>query len=96
MSITLTFQAILDALSMAGIDEDDFRDDYSGRGMYGKTCFGIVGTASDFALFCAAVGWCAREALMNDWDWVGNVRSDSMGRSTIWYWPGVQVEGASE
>ena len=32
----------------AGLDADDaLRTDYSGRGMYGKTCLGVVGSISD-------------------------------------------------
>jgi|ERR1700729_4346849 len=33
-------------VNMAGIDPDDIRDDYSGRGMFGRGCVGVTpGTA---------------------------------------------------
>ncbi len=78
---------IEDVLLMSGLDgEIAIKEDYSGRGMYGDTCFGIVCDITDFAIFCASVG-----SFMDDWDWLGRVRTDNMGLSTIWYWPGVKL-----
>lgn len=68
----------------------EVRENYSGKGMFGQNCPGIVCDIATFALFCACLG-----AVADEWDWVGNVRSDSMGTSTIWYWPGVQLEEVS-
>lgn len=77
---------IHEALLNAGLDEDAVREDYSGRGMFGSTCFGIVTDDSGFALFCASVG-----SFMDDWDWVGDVQSDGMGLETIYYWRRVKL-----
>ena len=70
-------------LAIAAIHEiaeylgDGVRDDYSGRGMYGKTCYGIV-TDDPLAVVedAAAVG-------------LRGARTDSMGTHTIVYWPAV-------
>jgi hypothetical protein len=73
----------------------DLRRDYSGRGMYGKTCLGLVGDTRDLIRF---IRFIEREHAdeytnfpMDDVDWLDDVREDSMGRSTIFYWPKVQV-----
>lgn len=67
--------------------------DYSGRGMFGGNCVGVVlsGTG-DFA----ALVICVTEAMGADWAWdlFSKVRSDSMGYSTIYYFPGVTAEWA--
>jgi hypothetical protein len=80
----------------AGLEPDDVRWDYSGRGMYGKTCFGFVGGLRDLAAFFVQLGqaevqspdtaeqdaaYCLAQALT----------SDDMGMSTIFYFPGVEV-----
>ena len=91
-SITLDRHEVIDALLDAGLDEEALRDDYSGRGMYGATCFGIVGNIGDFARFI--VSFIANHADdSTDPDWLGNVLTDGMGLDTIFYWPGVQVNG---
>jgi hypothetical protein len=87
-------EEIEDALEGCGLDgEISIYENYSGRGMYGSECFGIVCNESNFAQFCAAIG-----AATDGWgDWIYKVRSDSMGLSTIWYWPGVSfAEGQDE
>lgn len=85
---TLDRSQLLDALEAAGLDEQHLYEGYSGRAMYGDECFGIVGSDADYTMFVATVG-----SHFDDWgDWLHGVRSDSMGLSTIWYWPGVTVE----
>ena len=56
-----------------------FRDDYSGRSMYGKCCPGIT---TDDAIACI------EEAAESG---VKGAHMDSMGRSTIVYWPGIKI-----
>lgn len=58
---------------------------YSGRGMYGTSCIGIV-TDDMFMLGCA-IG----DINQGNIDLYGmpGMRQDSMGRSTIYYWPGL-------
>ena len=71
---------------------DGFREDYSGRAMYGRTCPGVVTDDFDgptfgvhFALEVQRRGFDAARALSA----LGGSRQDSMGRSTIIYWPAV-------
>jgi hypothetical protein len=79
---------LLDAAYEAEIMEDDLRLDYSGRGMYGDKCVGIVvedpSALIEFVLALADSG--------TDTSWLRNVRMDSMGMSTIYYWPSVSVK----
>lgn len=76
----------------------EVRDSYSGRFMYGRSCFAIVGGPSDlmkFAVNLAAmlssgdtlVGD-AIDELRDEWH---EVRWDGMGRDLVFYWPNVRV-----
>lgn len=56
----------------------NLRQNYSGRGMYGETCVGIV---TDAPMDCIE-GAVSRG--------IRGARTDSMGLSTIVYWPKVQ------
>lgn len=97
--MNISKSALIDAAYDAGLDPDDddvLRFDYSGRGMYGRECFGIVGGLEDLIRFVAT--WAAKceneyedHERFNDYDWLTDIRSDSMGLSSIWYWPSVQV-----
>lgn len=82
-------------------DEANIRDSYSGRSMYGSTCFGIVfESESAVYQFMAAAG---RNAADRENDerpgfdvraLVLSTRTDSMGLgSLIAYWPGWNLEG---
>lgn len=83
---------ILEAMQTADLWEDDLYEGYSGRAMYGETCFGVVcDSPGKFALFCAALGSSA-----DDWDFVNSVRTDSMGLSTIYYFPGYELGDGEE
>lgn len=55
---------------------------YSGRGMMGRTCLGIVVDDAN-KLFELFYNLGARDREMP----AGSVRSDHMGLSTIYYWP---------
>lgn len=83
---TIPRQTLLDALSVADLDEDALYEGYSGRGMYGAECFGFTCTLREFAIVCAALGSTA-----DDWDFVGKVQTDSMGLGQIFYFPGVGI-----
>lgn len=85
------YQVILDASYDAGLEETAIRCDYSGRGMYGDTCLGIVGDTSDILKFAVALA----EA-DEDTSWLGRCSTDNMGMSTIFYWSGVIVTDAPE
>lgn len=88
---------LIDFLYAADVDPDeDVRWNYSGRGMYGRTCFGIVGKLDDllkFVYFCGVTDGIEQE---NDResifaDMMSGVCSDSMGYDTIYYWPELVV-----
>ena len=98
---TFTQDQLVDALDFVGVDalDDDIRNDYSGRAMYGAECFGVttdqpqlVGLAIVTALIEAANGDIdADYAVAEAARIVGAARTDSMGRSTIIYFPGWQL-----
>jgi hypothetical protein len=72
------------------------RAHYSGRGMYGRTCIGVV---HDDANTPAAFLYILAEELGRDFlDLLAEVGSaqDSMGLSTITYFSGLSVEGDVE
>lgn len=74
------------------------RSDYSGRGMYGRTCLAIVcdSVADLFRIILAAdeaaEGDGLSESLTRHVEYGGEIREDSMGRSTVWYFPQVTCE----
>ena len=73
----------------SNLEEDDFRTDYSGRYMYGKSCIGVVGNAKDLLSFILT----AQQHLDDDviYDLAGAMRQDNMGLSMIYYFPGWTV-----
>lgn len=58
-----------------GFENRSLREDYSGRGMYGKTCLGIV---------CENPIHIIEEAAQRG---LLGAKMDSMGRDSIVYWP---------
>jgi hypothetical protein len=76
----------------------DVREDYSGRGMYGKGCVGVIGSLSQFALFLLALDEAIREQLgevHNATDaacqLADNLCTDNMGYEIIFYWPSLSL-----
>jgi len=70
--------------------DNTLRDDYSGRGMYGEQCFGVVlHDAREFALFILCVGQVDHTLAQS---LARKVRTDNMGYDMIYYFPGVQLE----
>jgi len=102
---TISYDRVVDAINMAEIpydtDPDEIiRRDYSGRGMYGDECFGIVCDIQDLLLFVVALTT-QGDPDDDEFEWtvmelVKKARSDGMGLSTIWYFPGWQLEGGDE
>jgi hypothetical protein len=92
--ISIPRELIVEALDNAGVDPEDggLRESYSGRGMYGSACFGIVGSMSEFAAFLVELAYLEAE---NGADYARDlaqcVRSDNMGRSAIFYFPGATL-----
>lgn len=93
--------ALKDACEAHG--EVNFRNDYSGRGMYGKRCVGID---SDMTSCMAIIGEVIKQCASNiakddphaqaDFEMAVDILlqfdRDSMGRDVILYWPDLQEE----
>lgn len=80
--------------------EMELRTDYSGRGMYGDECVGIVCGQGEMGvaqlMIVAALGLDDEGLNWNDvleaFDEGPEMHTDSMGLRTIVYWPSVSVE----
>jgi hypothetical protein len=100
---TLTREVLQVCLDDAEIDDDAVRWGYSGRFMYGKTCFGFVGDLASLSRFLLTAG---RAYVQTEWDadysgsdgpaWnpdeLVNVSTDGMGIQTIFYWPRISFD----
>jgi hypothetical protein len=83
---------ILTAADIEGLDyiadeaKVDHRAEYSGRAMYGRTCFAITGHEDALARFVMAI---ARAADIDDIKMIveRGSRSDNMGLDMVYYWP---------
>ena len=64
------------------------RDNYSGRGMYGRTCYGIV-TDNIFYVVITLCDMIRDEGYESAADIIGEVRTDSMGLDKIVYFPSI-------
>jgi hypothetical protein len=80
-----------DAVEDAGLEERALTTGYSGRGMYGKTCFAVTGDVQDFGKFLLAVADHDNGGHDTAQDLANAVRTDSMGRQTVFYFPGFPV-----
>lgn len=82
---------IVEAAENANIDPDNIREDYSGRGMYGQTCFGIVvANMSEFLRFMLEIE--RADCGFDYTDYLADcVDQDSMGYDCILYFPGVKL-----
>lgn len=69
--------------SIAEHSEGEVREGYSGRGMYGDECWGIVGDATKIIEVAGAHG-------------LFGANMDSMGRDSIVYWPKIKYTAADE
>lgn len=70
-------------------DEIGIRKSYSGRGMYGDECFGIVCPSNFGYAFIAAIAANSELGLDVATMLVKRLSTDSMGYDTIIYFPGV-------
>jgi hypothetical protein len=96
---TVSRDRVTNVLYEIGLDEEAIRDDYSGRFMYGDTCFGLVlDSESEFTAFVRAYTKYHEDSGVeedDDGEWLDNVSRDSMGLSGIWYWRSVKLDGVS-
>jgi len=66
---------------------------YSGRGMYGETCLGIV--TDNVAKTLLTLASCLPDGMLADLA-EETVCTDSMGRNAIVYWPNLPYKGDDE
>ena len=90
------------------IGEHRVRADYSGRGMYGKTCIGVesaYGSVYEGAVKLALMMVLSGDPHREDLSWyevrdlmdaLPDSRSDSMGMGMILYFPGLTIEEGVE
>ena len=81
---------LVDAADRCGLE---FRTGYSGRGMYGEQCIGVVGYLSDLIAFVLLVAEREKDLAQDE---LTQLTWDSMGLSTIYYWPKLAVAGVSD
>jgi hypothetical protein len=72
-------------------DAVDIREDYSGRGMYGDTCLGIV-VSSQRTAFRLVACMTAVLGIDTTLDITRKAATDNMGRDMIVYFPGVTLD----
>ena len=98
MTIQLSTNEISDIEDVLWAVDDcaDIRTDYSGRGMYGESCFGITfdggGNVFGFALRLGK----EHPELAEKFAKAGLPRQDSMGLGTIFYWERLSCEEDDE
>lgn len=88
----ITKSDLLSVLWESDIDvEDSPRWGYSGRGMYGRKCFGFVGTMENYGAFIIAMVVTLEDGEDFAREFASRVTTDSMGFDTIFYFPGIQI-----
>jgi hypothetical protein len=92
--MTQAIAKLIREIAEDGNEDTGFRNNYSGRGMYGRECVGITGSQSDCQAIIAEVIKQAHaradddELVFDDVvDAVLDYRQDSMGFDVIIYWP---------
>lgn len=70
-------EMLQDVCEDLGIDYDPY---YSGRGMYGATCFSITGRTSDLVRFLRSLPDEVGDELVDP-------TTDNMGLDIVFYWP---------
>lgn len=98
MTMSSNCRSLLTELIEEGLPEGySIRLNYSGRGMYGKDCVGIVGP-NPLKMFCYCAGTCVDvhydrgDIAVEFFDLLSNHKQDSMGRDTIIYFPEWNVD----
>lgn len=85
---------VMKAAEIADLGDDSIQENYRGRGMYGASCFGIVGSMRDLTRFMVALT-CLEMQETDETscaeNLADNVATDSMGYSTIFYFPGIKL-----
>lgn len=72
----------------------EFRDNYSGRFMYGQRCVGIVTDEQPIPLIVSLFGFLAEESELDCYNierMLKGAKTDDMGLSTIIYFPEIKA-----
>lgn len=69
-----------------------FRDDYSGRSMYGSRCVGIVTESNSLSEIVALCDYLRDNGVESCEEVLEIIREDNMGYDTIIYFPYLQEE----
>ena len=72
---------------MAHAHDLEVHTDYSGRGMYGRECFGLSGTRQNLWQAVMELGAITVEDLLDSLTVAPS--NDSLGHDQIWYWPNI-------
>lgn len=86
---------ILDRQTFMRCAEDadmEAREDYSGRGMYGRTCPAVVGRVNDVAKFYVFLAIEGEEMIDTTLELADMQSTDSMGYDNVFYWSGLTLE----
>lgn len=96
---TVNFEVLKSAAESAGLGDSAIRMGYSGRGMFGRKCFGIVGGPPDLVAFFEELSEASLEngddgrygALTLDLVQAmrEGIATDDMARELIYYWPNI-------
>jgi hypothetical protein len=92
--MTLNYDDIAGCVELHDLDPDDvILTDYTGRGMHGDICFAFrlddLADAFHILLYINEAGIDAHQL-------ADRLAMDSMGRSTLVYFPGVNLDGAPD
>lgn len=82
---------VLEAVYQAGLDEECVRYAYSGRFMYGRTAFGIVGQPQDLAQFLIELATQHVDGYELASEFVQHLMMDNMANDYIFYFPGITL-----
>lgn len=83
---------IIELIQLFCIHNDcKYRDDYSGRGMSGRTCAGIVTNHAHYIIL-KLTGYLIRHGITDTKEALGSICTDNMGQEFIIYFPSVSVQ----
>lgn len=88
MSTTITSQQLHDIADAMEIKESSIRANYSGRGMYGRTCVGFDLDTTGELFILGACAWQVLGIEATEW---GSPSTDGMGRGIIAYFQGLEL-----
>lgn len=95
MPTTITYQQLTDIAYEAGIDTDNIRVGYSGRGMFGKSCVAFdLDSNADLLDLGAALLTVGGTDLFDTFR--SRASLDSMGYGIVIYFPGIGCDDAPD